>query len=67
MKIQILTSCVGNDFSYGKGQIVDCSEERAKDLIRGGHAALLSGVAKPQTPEDNLPEIETRPKFKAKK
>lgn len=64
MKIKLLVSVVGNDFSYGKGQVVDCSEERAKDLIRGGHAVLLGGVAKPQNPEQALPVFETRTKGK---
>lgn len=63
-KIVLLISVSGNDFSYGKGQEVDCSEERAKDLIRGGHAVLLGGVVKPQNPEQALPVFETRTKGK---
>lgn len=52
-KIIMLQSASGTDFSYGKGQEVECSEDRAKDLIRGGHAVLVGGVVKPQpeTPE----------------
>lgn len=62
MKIRLLVSCVGTDFSYGKGQEVECSEERAKDLIRGGHAVLLGGVVKPQNPEQAIPSLESRDK-----
>lgn len=60
MKIRLLISCVGTDFSYRKGQEVDVSEERAKDLIRGGHAILLGSVTKPENPEQRIPPIETR-------
>lgn len=64
MRIKLLVSVVGTDFSYGKGQEVECSEERARDLIRGGHAVLLGGVVKPQpqTPEQRTAKPETRKK-----
>lgn len=64
MKIKLLVSVVGTDFSYGKGQEVECSEERARDLIRGGHAVLFGGVVKPQpqTPEQRTAKPETRKK-----
>lgn len=64
MKIKLLVSVVGTDFSYGKGQEVECSEERARDLIRGGHAAILGGVVKPQpqTSEQRTEKPETRKK-----
>lgn len=63
-KIIMLASVVGTDFSYGKGQEIECSEERAKDLIRGGHAVLLGGVVKPQpqTPEQRAVKPEIRKK-----
>jgi hypothetical protein len=63
-KIVLLVSVVGTDFSYGKGQEVECSEERAKDLIRGNHAVLVGGVVKPQpeTPEKRFAKPETRKK-----
>lgn len=64
LKIVLLSSVSGNDFSYGKGQEVYCSDERAKDLIRGGHAVLLGGVVKPQpqTPEQRSVKPEIRKK-----
>ena len=61
-KIKLLASVVGTDFSYGKGHEVECSEERAIDLIRGGHAVLLGGVVKPQTPEQRTAKPEHRKK-----
>lgn len=64
VKIRLLNSVVGTGFSYGKGTEVECSEERAKDLIRGNHAVLLGGVVKPQSPEQALPVFETRTKGK---
>lgn len=64
VKIRLLNSVVGNNFSYGKGKEVECSEERAKDLIRGNHAVLVGGVVKPQpqTPEQRTAKPETRKK-----
>ena len=64
VKIRLLNSVVGTGFSYGKGTEVECSEERAKDLIRGNHAVLLGGVVKPQpqTPEQRTVKPETRKK-----
>lgn len=47
LKIRILDSLVGNDpnggesFSYGKGFEGDVPAERAKELVRSGHAVLL--------------------------
>jgi hypothetical protein len=38
MKIKILTSCAGINFSYASGQIVDVPDKIAKDLIKAGHA-----------------------------
>lgn len=38
MKIKILTSCAGINFSYASGQIVDAPDKIAKDLIKAGHA-----------------------------
>ena len=63
-KIIMLQSASGTDFSYGKGTEQECSEERAKDLIRGGHAVLVGGVTKPQpqTPEQRAVKPEIRKK-----
>ena len=38
MKIKILTSCSGIDFSYFQGQTVETTSEIAKDLIESGYA-----------------------------
>lgn len=45
MKIKLLTSVVSSDYNYAAGQEVDAPEERAKDLIRAGHAELLESSA----------------------
>jgi hypothetical protein len=64
VKIRLINSVVGTDFSYGQGTEVECSEDRAKDLIRGNHAVLLGGVVKPQpeTPEQRSTKPEKRKK-----
>lgn len=41
MKIKILKSCAGLDFSYSQGQEVEASDEIAKDLIRAKHAEAV--------------------------
>ena len=43
MKIKILTSCSGLDFSYAEGETVDAKTEVAKDLIKAGFAEELKG------------------------
>jgi hypothetical protein len=64
VKIRLINSVVGTDFSYQMGSEVKCSEERAKDLIRGNHAVLVGGVVKPQpeTPEKRSTKPEIRKK-----
>lgn len=64
VKIRLINSVVGTDFSYAGGSEVECSEERAKDLIRGNHAVLVCGVVKPQpeTPEQRSKKPEHRKK-----
>lgn len=38
MKIKILTSCAGSDFSFVAGENADIKNAIAKDLIRAGYA-----------------------------
>ena len=38
MKIQVLKSCAGLDFAYYEGEIADCRDSVAKDLISAGYA-----------------------------
>lgn len=38
MKIKILTSCAGSDFSFTAGESVDVKNVIAKDLIGAGYA-----------------------------
>lgn len=38
MKIQALKSCAGLDFAYYEGEIADCNDAVAKDLISAGYA-----------------------------
>ncbi len=47
MKIQILKSCAGLDFAYYEGEIADCKDSVAKDLISAGHAKEIKS-AKPK-------------------
>lgn len=50
MKIKMLKSCVGFNFSYAKGQEIDVDEALAKDFIQAKYAE----------------SIKTRPKIKHK-
>ncbi len=41
VRIRMLTSVAGNDYSYAAGQEVEAPKEIALDLIAAGHAVLL--------------------------
>lgn len=47
MKIQVLKSCAGLDFAYYEGEIADCDDAVAKDLICAGYAKEIK-PAKPK-------------------
>ena len=47
MKIQALKSCAGLDFAYYEGEIADCDDAVAKDLISAGYAKEIK-PAKPK-------------------
>lgn len=47
MKIQVLKSCAGLDFAYYEGEIADCRDSVAKDLICAGYAKEIK-PAKPK-------------------
>lgn len=47
MKIQALKSCAGLDFAYYEGEIADCDDLVAKDLISAGYAKKIN-PAKPK-------------------
>ena len=47
MKIQVLKSCAGLDFAYYEGEIADCRDSVAKDLITAGNAQEIK-PAKPK-------------------
>lgn len=47
MKIQVLKSCVRLDFAYYEGEIADCNDAVAKDLISAGYAKEIK-PAKPK-------------------
>ena len=51
MKIQILVSCAGLDFSFATGETADVSAELGKDLIKAGYAEEVktSSSKKPKT------------------
>ncbi len=38
MRVKILTSCAGREFSYYEGEVVDVSAKLGKDLIKAGFA-----------------------------
>ena len=44
MKIQILVSCAGLDFSFAVGEIAEVSAELGKDLIKAGYAEELKAA-----------------------
>ena len=46
MKIKILTSCSGLNFSFAPGQVTDTDSSLAKDLIKAGYAEEVKGAAK---------------------
>lgn len=63
IKIQVLDSLVGTDFTYPKGLIVDAPEERAKELVRAGLAILVDPPKQAfESPEAAAPQKETRKK-----
>ena len=47
MKIQLLKSCAGLDFAYYEGEVADCDDTVAKDLIFAGYAKEIK-PAKPK-------------------
>ena len=47
MKIQALKSCAGLDFAYYAGEIADCNDAVARDLISAGYAKEIK-PAKPK-------------------
>lgn len=42
MKVKILVSIAGLDFSFSAGQIVAVSKELGEDLVRAGHAEQVT-------------------------
>lgn len=50
MKIKILTSCAGLDFSFSAGEIVEADSKTAKDLIRAGYAEEVKANGKSNNP-----------------
>ena len=47
MKIQVLKSCAGLEFAYYEGEVADCNDAVAKDLISAGYAKEIK-QAKPK-------------------
>ena len=62
IKIQVIDSCAGRDYTYQKGGTYDAPEDRAKDLLKAG-LAVLAGPAKPENAMAK-PITETRTKGK---
>ena len=51
VKIRVLTSCAGNDFSYGQGE-TEAPEVIAADLVRAGYAEYLTDTGAKKTVEN---------------
>ena len=45
MKIQILVSCAGLDFSFAVGETAEVSAELGKDLIKAGYAEEVKSAS----------------------
>ncbi|WP_420150193.1 hypothetical protein [Spirosoma sp.] len=61
VKIKILVSCGGTDFSYIPGEVVEVSTERAADLVKHNLAEYVASTAA-QTAKVGTPKAETRKK-----
>lgn len=46
MKIKILVSCSGLNFSYAEGDSVDVTAELGKDLVKAGYAEEVKTTSK---------------------
>ena len=44
MKVKLLTSMAGIDFSHNAGDIIDCNEEEAKRFIESGTAEPVTAT-----------------------
>ncbi|WP_158738631.1 hypothetical protein [Alteribacillus sp. YIM 98480] len=64
MKIEILRSVAGVDFSYPKGKTVEIDKERAEKLIKAGHAKPAGEQKATKTAPENAT---TKRKTPAKK
>lgn len=49
MKVKILVSVAGLEFSYGPGDVVDIPKDRAEEFIRIGYATPIEIKRKPAT------------------
>ena len=49
MKVKILVSVAGQEFSYSAGDIVEVSEDQGRDLIKANYAELVKPPRKRQT------------------
>ena len=49
MKVKILVSVAGQEFSYSAGDIVEVSEDQGRDLIKANYAELVKPPRKQQT------------------
>ena len=67
MKIKMLTSCSGNDYSFRIGETVDAKDEIAADLIDAGFAeeVKLQTQSKPKETSKSEPKPQTAAKQKA--
>lgn len=47
MKIRLLTSVSGSNYTYAAGDIVDVDESIGRDLVRANFATVVSGTPVP--------------------
>ena len=68
MKVKILVSIAGADFSYRAGEVVDMESNKAKSWIEGGNAEKFTGksVENSANPPTENSMLKTKSK-KAKK
>ena len=48
MKVKLLTSRAGVDFSQNAGDVIDVSEAEGKRMIEAGQAAPIANVVSPE-------------------
>jgi hypothetical protein len=56
MKIKLLVSVAGLDFSYAAGEIVDAPQHIAEDMLRAQYAVPVEGESEDEKPKRGRPK-----------